>query len=49
MEFKIFFSTDEKKNIFKNLLDLYNINIDYSEIIDDLNFGSHSCFVTCKS
>ena len=40
MEFKIFFSTDEKKNIFKNLLDLYNINIDYSEIIDDLNFDT---------
>ena len=40
MEFKIFFSTDKKKNIFKNLLDLHNVNIDYSKIIEDLNFDT---------
>ena len=40
LEFKIFFSNNEKKNIFQNLVDQYNFKINYSEIIQNLSFDT---------
>ena len=40
IEFKIFFSHNEKKNIFKDLIDQYDLKIDYNEIIHYLDFDT---------
>jgi len=40
IEFKIFFSNNDKKNIFKDLIDQYDLKVDFNEIIHYLDFDT---------